>query len=64
MVNALRLLVLWLIAGLSACAVGPNYRTPKPDAPPAFAAKVAQCAGLRAPSPRLPLRIWQPGGER
>jgi NodT family efflux transporter outer membrane factor (OMF) lipoprotein len=40
-VKAPRLLVLWLIAGLTACAVGPNYRTPKPDAPPSFAAKVA-----------------------
>lgn len=25
--------------GLAACAAGPNYRTPKPDVPPAFAAR-------------------------
>jgi NodT family efflux transporter outer membrane factor (OMF) lipoprotein len=36
----LRLIVLGLIAGLSACAAGPNYRTPPPDEPPSFAAKI------------------------
>jgi NodT family efflux transporter outer membrane factor (OMF) lipoprotein len=40
-VNALRLIVLGLTAALTACAVGPNYRTPKPDEPPSFAAKVS-----------------------
>jgi NodT family efflux transporter outer membrane factor (OMF) lipoprotein len=38
-VKPLRLTVLGLIAALTACAVGPNYRTPKPDTPPGFAAK-------------------------
>jgi NodT family efflux transporter outer membrane factor (OMF) lipoprotein len=40
-VRALRLIVLGFIAGLTACAVGPNYRTPKPDEPANFAAQVA-----------------------
>jgi NodT family efflux transporter outer membrane factor (OMF) lipoprotein len=35
------LVVVGLISGLTACAVGPNYRTPKSDAPPAFAAPAA-----------------------
>jgi NodT family efflux transporter outer membrane factor (OMF) lipoprotein len=34
------LIVLALTAALTACAVGPNYRAPKPDEPPSFAAKV------------------------
>jgi NodT family efflux transporter outer membrane factor (OMF) lipoprotein len=40
-VKVLRLVVVGLISGLTACAVGPNYRTPKSDAPPAFAAPAA-----------------------
>lgn len=39
--KVLRLVVVGLISGLTACAVGPNYRTPKSDAPPAFAAPAA-----------------------
>jgi len=35
-VNAPRLAVVGLVAGLTACAVGPSYRTPKPDLPPSF----------------------------
>jgi NodT family efflux transporter outer membrane factor (OMF) lipoprotein len=38
-VNAPRLIVFGLVAGLSACAVGPSYRTPQSDAPPNFAAQ-------------------------
>jgi NodT family efflux transporter outer membrane factor (OMF) lipoprotein len=30
-----------LAAGLTGCAVGPSYRTPKPDVPPNFASQVA-----------------------
>src|SRR5271167_4368551 len=37
----LRLFLFGLSAGVAACAVGPNYRLPKPDAPPNFAATVA-----------------------
>jgi NodT family efflux transporter outer membrane factor (OMF) lipoprotein len=40
-VKALRLVVLGLAAGLTGCAVGPSYRTPKPDVPPNFASQVA-----------------------
>jgi NodT family efflux transporter outer membrane factor (OMF) lipoprotein len=40
-VNALRLNALGFVAGLTACAVGPNYHMPKPDEPPAFASPVA-----------------------
>lgn len=44
--KALRLVVLGGIACLTACAVGPSYRTPRPDEPPSFAAKVdANSAG-------------------
>jgi NodT family efflux transporter outer membrane factor (OMF) lipoprotein len=40
-VKALRIIVLGLVAGLAACAVGPSYRTPKSDVPPNFASQVA-----------------------
>ncbi len=55
-----RLLVVWLIAGLSACAVGPNYRAPKADAPPAFAAKVANApdSSTEAAPPAPDLATW------
>jgi NodT family efflux transporter outer membrane factor (OMF) lipoprotein len=36
--KAFRLIVLGLVAGLTACAAGPSYRTPQPDEPKAFAA--------------------------
>ena len=36
MMKVRRLLVVGWIFGLAACAVGPSYRTPKPDLPPAF----------------------------
>jgi NodT family efflux transporter outer membrane factor (OMF) lipoprotein len=38
--NILRSMPLALTAALAACAVGPNYHTPKPDAPAHFAATV------------------------
>ena len=37
--KALRWVCFGLAAGLTACAVGPNYRTPKSDTPPEFAAR-------------------------
>jgi NodT family efflux transporter outer membrane factor (OMF) lipoprotein len=60
MVKAQHCLVLWLIAGLTACAVGPNYRTPKPDAPLEFATKVANSPGSGTePAPPPPdLATW------
>jgi NodT family efflux transporter outer membrane factor (OMF) lipoprotein len=39
-VKALRLVVFGCVACLTACAVGPSYRAPRPDEPPSFAAKV------------------------
>src|SRR5271167_1468054 len=53
-------IVVWLIACLSACAVGPNYRTPKSDVPPNFAAKVTTSSGAGAePKPAAPdLAAW------
>lgn len=60
MVRMQRSLAIWLVAGLSACAVGPNYRTPKPDAPLEFATKVANSPGSGAePAPPAPdLATW------
>ena len=49
--------------GLAACAAGPNYRTPKPDVPPAFAARTE----ANTPATPSPLRRpWTslPGGAR
>jgi NodT family efflux transporter outer membrane factor (OMF) lipoprotein len=45
-------MVLGSIIGLTACAVGPSYRTPKPDVPPNFAAQ-AEPAG-----PAADLATW------
>jgi NodT family efflux transporter outer membrane factor (OMF) lipoprotein len=41
-----------LSAALTACAAGPNYRAPKPDAPPQFAAEVTAAA------PAVDLATW------
>jgi NodT family efflux transporter outer membrane factor (OMF) lipoprotein len=43
--SRLRCLVFVLIAGLSACAVGPNYRAPKSDVPARFAASAQAPSG-------------------
>jgi len=58
--KALRVPLVWLLAALSACAVGPNYRTPKPDAPLEFAAKAAASPDAGAePAPAAPdLAAW------
>jgi NodT family efflux transporter outer membrane factor (OMF) lipoprotein len=59
-VKARQLFVVWLLAGVTACAVGPNYRTPKPDVPPSFAAKVgADSSSLSTqPAPPADLASW------
>jgi NodT family efflux transporter outer membrane factor (OMF) lipoprotein len=44
-------IVLGLAAALTACAVGPSYRAPKPDEPPNFAAKVDAGAAERGAAP-------------
>jgi NodT family efflux transporter outer membrane factor (OMF) lipoprotein len=60
-VKALRLIVFGLVTGLTACAAGPSYRTPKSDAPPAFAAQVPvnSAASINQPTaPRPDLATW------
>ncbi len=52
--KALLGLVAGLAAILSGCAAGPNYRTPKPDTPPAFAASVPAKAAAAAPTAAAP----------
>jgi NodT family efflux transporter outer membrane factor (OMF) lipoprotein len=48
-----------LLAGLAGCAVGPSYRTPKPDVPPQFAAKAAvNPAASATPAPAPDLATW------
>jgi len=51
--SGLRCILFALIAGLSACAVGPNYRSPKPDVPPRFASP-----GSEAAAPAVDLASW------
>jgi len=45
MLKALKLIVVVCIAGVGACAVGPRYRTPKPDLPPSFGSARSMPAG-------------------
>lgn len=47
--NTVPRIVFGLALGLSGCAAGPNYRMPKPDAPPAFAAITATGTTASAP---------------
>ncbi|MGO9931739.1 MAG: efflux transporter outer membrane subunit [Steroidobacteraceae bacterium] len=58
--KAPRWLILGLVAGLTACAVGPNYRAPKPDAPLKFAAQVENSPSSGTePAPATPdLATW------
>jgi NodT family efflux transporter outer membrane factor (OMF) lipoprotein len=60
-VKALRSIVLGLVAGLTACAAGPSYRTPNSDAPPAFASQVPvnSAASITQPiAPTPDLATW------
>lgn len=45
-----QLIVFGMVAGLAACAAGPNYHTPKPDEPPHFVAKVDPTSAGAGPS--------------
>ena len=56
-----QLTIVGLIAGLSACAAGPSYRTPKPDVPSSFvyAPPVPSvAASAQSPEPMLDLATW------
>jgi NodT family efflux transporter outer membrane factor (OMF) lipoprotein len=48
-VKAPLLIVVGLVAGLTACAAGPAYRTPKPDTPPNFAVAAKSAASTAQP---------------
>lgn len=59
--NAARSVAFGLVAGLSACAAGPSYHTPKSDAPPNFAAQVTVTSAARSAQPAAPpldLATW------
>lgn len=59
--KALRLIVLGLVASLTACAAGPRYHTPKPDEPPNFAASIGPNSSVpstRPAAPPLDLATW------
>jgi NodT family efflux transporter outer membrane factor (OMF) lipoprotein len=60
-VKASTLIVLGLVASLTACAVGPSYHTPKPDEPPSFAAKIdakSPGSGAQPTAPSPDLATW------
>jgi len=60
-VRANAVIVLGLIAGLSACAAGPSYRTPKPDVPSSFVSALPVSTGAvsaQRPVPSLDLATW------
>jgi len=47
-----------LIAGLAACAAGPNYRTPKSDLPPGYVSQAEAIGQSPAASPVVDLASW------
>jgi NodT family efflux transporter outer membrane factor (OMF) lipoprotein len=60
-VKASTSIVLGLVASLTACAVGPSYRTPKADEPPSFAAKIGAKplgSGAQPTAPSPDLATW------
>jgi outer membrane protein TolC len=60
-VKALRFIALGLITGLTACAAGPGYRTPKSDAPLNFASQVSPSSAGSSAQPTAPtvdLAAW------
>ncbi len=59
--KAHQVIPLGLIVGLTACAVGPDYRTPRPDAPARFVAAPAAAqsnAAIGAATPGVDLAVW------
>lgn len=58
-----RLLTGLLIGALAACAVGPSYRTPKPEMPAQFAATSSSAAGRPAQSVVDLASWWQALGD-
>jgi NodT family efflux transporter outer membrane factor (OMF) lipoprotein len=60
-VKASTSIVFGLVASLTACAVGPSYRTPKADEPPSFAAKIganSPGSGAQPTAPSPDLATW------
>ena len=51
--KALKAIVVGVVVGAAGCAAGPNYRTPKPDAPPQF---VTNTSGQTAAA--VDLAVW------
>jgi len=56
--SALRCTAVVLIAGLAACAAGPNYHTPKSDLPPGYASQTAAIGQSSAAAPEVELASW------
>jgi NodT family efflux transporter outer membrane factor (OMF) lipoprotein len=59
--NAIRSVVVALLAGLTGCAAGPNYHVPKSDMPTAFAATVgvnSAASGAASTSAAVDLATW------
>ena len=53
-----RVIPLVMILGLSACAVGPNYHTPRPDLPPQFVAATGAQSTAEAATSGVDLAAW------
>jgi NodT family efflux transporter outer membrane factor (OMF) lipoprotein len=60
-VKVCQLIIVGLIAGLSACAAGPSYRTPNPDVPSSFVSALPVpivSASAQPPEPTPDLTTW------
>ena len=56
--SALRCTAMVLIAGLAACAAGPNYRMPKSDLPSGYASQAEAIGQSATPAPAVDLATW------
>ncbi len=59
--KATRIMVVGLMTGLAACAVGPSYRVPQPDEPPSFAASVnasPNVSGAQSANAPVDMAAW------
>ncbi len=59
--NTLRVIALGMIGGLTACAVGPAYRAPRPDVPAKFAATadaMQSASAATSATPKVDLAGW------